>query len=629
METIYLPDNVHPVVKLEQLPSNDTDSEVIDVQPTTAKSTKIGEIFHISRDHFTFACVHCFAEFPLFIQFASHAEKHLHELHANRVGPVTIKPPSPETVPNHIDVKPLIVDHKEHSASAQLRGTSSPTADNVIVNTIDTELTEGAKPQSNKFECTECKQTFPLRTDLNYHRFTATCIPKQTFSCHVCHSEFSRNFGLSQHLRNVHHINVRLIKVRTGTFDCPLCVRKFKLLKRLKNHLATHSAVKKIRCKICTMEFNDQDVYIEHMKEDHLIGESKTKKSPLRPSREKQLKASQAIETDSSNDSDNEIEPQIDHGIASDKIHFTADTISPVLGPPATGSPAKDKDAADSITYECFQCHKQYKTKIDCEAHIRNHLPVTTRCIHCTRSIRTMDVLLYHQKFCKPSNEATPTKCPVCDQTFASHRHYYVHAREDHRLTRYQINSYRKTACKRCAKDFNTRPEYERHMQTHRAPRRDVHKCNQCDKTYKTYYNLVNHKRRHAGERMWTCDVCSKSYDYDYKKDHMRTHTGEKKHQCSECGNLFFNMFRLNRHMLTHTRQLPFKCKHCDKGFRQKSYLIDHEKKHVDQFVYSCKLCVKSFANKYIMRKHNFKFHGLNELADVGQAEGCHTDAIK
>lgn len=78
METIYLPDNLNAMVKLEKL--SEDDAEIVDIN---TKRIKIGEIFQISHDHLTFVCAHCAAEFPLFIQFASHTEKHLQTIYSS------------------------------------------------------------------------------------------------------------------------------------------------------------------------------------------------------------------------------------------------------------------------------------------------------------------------------------------------------------------------------------------------------------------------------------------------------------------------------------------------------------------------------------------------------------------
>lgn len=109
METIYLEENLHTVVKLERLPDADSD---IDNFTATEKRTKIAEIFQIAPDHLAFVCVHCSAEFPLFIQFVTHIEQHLQQINSNSIESATKKFPIDSGL-HHIDVKPLLTPKYE------------------------------------------------------------------------------------------------------------------------------------------------------------------------------------------------------------------------------------------------------------------------------------------------------------------------------------------------------------------------------------------------------------------------------------------------------------------------------------------------------------------------------------
>lgn len=105
METIFLEDNLHTVVKLERLP--DTDLE-IDNLTGTEKRMKIGEIYRISRDHLAFVCVHCAAEFSLFDRFAAHIEKHLQQINSNSIELAASKQYPTDSGLYFMDTKPLI-----------------------------------------------------------------------------------------------------------------------------------------------------------------------------------------------------------------------------------------------------------------------------------------------------------------------------------------------------------------------------------------------------------------------------------------------------------------------------------------------------------------------------------------
>lgn len=109
METIYLEDSLHTVVKLERMPDADSG---IDNLSNAEKRTKISEIFQTSREHLAFVCVHCAAEFSLFIQFAAHIEKHLQQILSDSIGSEAKELPA-DSDSQQNDVKPLITPKYE------------------------------------------------------------------------------------------------------------------------------------------------------------------------------------------------------------------------------------------------------------------------------------------------------------------------------------------------------------------------------------------------------------------------------------------------------------------------------------------------------------------------------------
>ncbi|XP_026674129.1 zinc finger protein 62-like isoform X2 [Ceratina calcarata] len=156
-------------------------------------------------------------------------------------------------------------------------------------------------------------------------------------------------------------------------------------------------------------------------------------------------------------------------------------------------------------------------------------------------------------------------------------------------------------------------------------PTTDNLKCDICNKSFKTSFQLLRHNRlKHAREedittRNFPCDLCPKRYpDQNSLARHRKTHTGDRPFQCLECHKNFPTSTALRRHMTLHNSQSrPLPCIYCGRRFVDKASLVKHEQSHLagDQRTHTCDVCHKSFLHATDLSLHK-KYHDPDKKFD-------------
>ncbi|KZC05979.1 Zinc finger protein 28 like protein [Dufourea novaeangliae] len=156
-------------------------------------------------------------------------------------------------------------------------------------------------------------------------------------------------------------------------------------------------------------------------------------------------------------------------------------------------------------------------------------------------------------------------------------------------------------------------------------PTTDNLKCDICNKSFKTSFQLLRHNRlKHAREedittRNFPCDLCPKRYpDQNSLARHRKTHTGDRPFQCLECHKNFPTSTALRRHLTLHNSQSrPLPCIYCGRRFAEKASLVKHEKLHLagDQRTHTCDVCHKSFLHATDLSLHK-KYHDPDKKFD-------------
>ncbi|XP_055350840.1 zinc finger protein rotund-like isoform X2 [Paramacrobiotus metropolitanus] len=184
----------------------------------------------------------------------------------------------------------------------------------------------------------------------------------------------------------------------------------------------------------------------------------------------------------------------------------------------------------------------------------------------------------------------------------------------------------RKYPCKMCSQIFESKTEYQMHIQSHmREPK--PYKCSQCSKSFANSSYLSQHMRIHLGIKPYHCDICKKKFtQLSHLQQHVRTHTGDKPYKCHHpgCHKAFSQLSNLQSHSRCHQTDKPHKCNSCYKCFYDEAALQEHIPKHKDSKhlkTHICSYCGKSYTQETYLARHMAK-HSDKMLSGGGGGGG-------
>ena len=146
--------------------------------------------------------------------------------------------------------------------------------------------------------------------------------------------------------------------------------------------------------------------------------------------------------------------------------------------------------------------------------------------------------------------------------------------------------------------------------------------CSICNKAFSLPCKLKIHRRKHSGQRPYTCKMCCASYItmFSLTRHINNKHIGFRPHSCKQCSKAFFESAALKRHMLLHSDAKPHVCSECDAAFSLKYILQKHrlihsgqahsETKHTEKR-FLCSECGACFGQKQSLVSHMHKHAGI------------------
>lgn len=450
------------------------------------------------------------------------------------------------------------------------------------------------------FKCDSCPKAFPNQSKLNLHsavhssldpvcpicdhtvkrgytleRHMKKHVSEKNFKCHVCPGAFTLQANLEKHLLR-HEIGKK--------YQCYMCSFGSKTLAILEFHFAKHIGKEIFKCKVCFKRFFQKDHWQSH-ESQHISGTFPCERCPKTFPYALSLKRHVALQ----------------HNLSLFECTTCLKVFRTKCGLKRHTQSIHNADMTEK-KFQCKICSKKFFEKHQLNKHERNvHRERETTelkyrctictyathnnnalrahyvwhkserphgCVECSKTFKTRSCVSTHMKWCH-SKEPRIYTCKICLLTFNDRssrlKHKRVHqerrihrcsiclfeAKTEFKLLKVHMNVHTQPfKCEICLKKFSTKGNFNRHQKTHGLKSNGLPDN---DKKFECYIcghiarggaeKLKIHFSKHTGEKLFKCNICSRSFARpDYLKLHLRLHTG-KSTQPIFCS---FSFFKFN-----------------------------------------------------------------------------------
>ncbi|XP_043516973.1 zinc finger protein 26-like [Frieseomelitta varia] len=415
--------------------------------------------------------------------------------------------------------------------------------------------------------------------------------------------------------------------VRTETFACDRCTKKFSTKRSLRKHAISHTL---LNCSICEDEFDSLEKLRNH-RAKHVV---------------------EGVLTEQ------ELEMDKEYAIKKETLGYEIGNKE---------SAENDDGIKDEPMAGLLEIENNSAKKNDRNTEIHRHSGINHSCKMCCQQFATKEML---QKHMEQQHERVKTyKCTQCNKTFGNELTLRNHLIATNHKTflygqEYDPNKRIKRVAARAAQkiidkiktedgleDYDEEEEnndrinrvnstdgnYTRNKREISSQRRHNYKkeleCASCNKRCSSKQSLTKHMEQHVKDEQQRVIKSEKQKQSAEKKEWQKDYTNEKiyqkenrdddydsdfesgldwpmdNHECAKCKKRYSTKKSLLRHQLLH-EEPNFECDICNVKFYRKDKLKAHydkcSEKNPDQ-VRKCNICGDTFENNEILREHRSK----------------------